>query len=413
MRLQRIALFVFCFFIIVAFTGCSILSALNPLPTPTVTPTVTITPFPPTPTNSPTATIPPYYLSATVYSGDLQVPILLYHRFVADYTMETSTAVKMRYSDFTNQLEALYENGFTLIPLKDWLSGDFVVPIGRKPLIFTMDDFWFADQLFLEDDGMPSIYSGIGILWEFSKNHPEFGFSVAVFSNMGDKYYADKHVEDFFFIGDDDTWKTKLGQTIAWAIENGVDPYNHLWKHPLLPITNTSDIQEQIAQNDLDTRYFLNRAGRSDLFPELGNIIALPFGQWPATVAGVNILKNYKDPEGQPVAAIMEAYNLDAAQLTDSVFSEGFDHYSVPRITASNYMVQFVIDNKDKVPTAMNCQIGPLDEQESSNIEVLTGLIGSAVSNSTCPPGVYNINGNVFVARDGTVSVFKLADSNE
>jgi len=46
----------------------------------------------------------------------------------------------------------------------------------------------------------------------------------------------------------------KLGDTIAWAIENGVEPYNHLFRHPLLSITADKDIRWQIEENDRVTR---------------------------------------------------------------------------------------------------------------------------------------------------------------
>ena len=201
--------------LVLVITGCSVASAFSPTATPSLTPLPTETP---TPTVTPTATEIPFYVDAKVYLENLQVPILIYHRFVGDDALETSTSTKMRYSDFKAQLQSLYDNGYSLVSLQDWMDGTFDVPIGRKPLIITLDDLWFADQLFLEDDGTPSIYSGIGILWAFSQEHPDFGFSAAGFSNMGDKKTADKHVEDYFFISDGDVWMDRLGLTMAWPL---------------------------------------------------------------------------------------------------------------------------------------------------------------------------------------------------
>ena len=146
----------------------------------------------------------------------------------------------MQLREFRNELQTLYDNNFSLVSLKSWVDGTFNVPPGKKPLIITMDDLWFANQLFIQPDGIPSELSGIGILWKFSQEHPDFGFHVAGFAIMGDKLYAYKQVEDEFFTGDNETWNSKtwkkeLGATIAWAIDHGVEVYNHTLLHPNYP----------------------------------------------------------------------------------------------------------------------------------------------------------------------------------
>ena len=110
-----------------SLTGCSVVSAFSPTQTPTNTPLPTLTP---TPTVTPTPTEVPFFLNATVMSGNLQVPILLYHRFVPDYA--NTDATQMRLSDFKTEIQTLYDNGFYLISLKDWLDGTFAVPVGKK-----------------------------------------------------------------------------------------------------------------------------------------------------------------------------------------------------------------------------------------------------------------------------------------
>ncbi len=395
--------------VLFSMTGCSVVSAFSPTETPTNTPQPTLTP---TPTITPTPTQIPFYLNATVWSGNLQVPIVLYHRFVPDYA--NTDATQMRLSDFREEIQTLYDNGFYLVSLEDWLTGTFVTPVGKKPLIITLDDLWFADQLYINPDGTPSQNSGLGLLWQFSQEHPDFGFAAAGFSNMGDKYYGDKQVGDVFQLGDGDAWKTKLGETITWAVDHGIEPYNHLYKHPLLSImTSNSDIQWQIQMNDADTRYFLSLVGREDLYPKLGNIIALPFGEWPATESGVNVLKKYKNPEGKPVQGIMEAYNLGEQELTPSIFSDGFDAFKIARLTASKNMIKWIVSEKDSIPTAQNCQLGPLEESQSGDLNLIQTAIQTAVSSQACPEGVYNVNGSVFIAKGGVVTLFKAAGQGE
>jgi len=88
---------------------------------------------------------------------------------------------------------------------------------------------------------------------------PGFRIQRRRFSNMGDKYYGDVRLGDHFvYSGNKDAMWHKLGDTIAWAIENGVEPYNHLFRHPLLSITADKDIRWQIEENDRVTVIILS-----------------------------------------------------------------------------------------------------------------------------------------------------------
>lgn len=383
-------------------SGCAVAQSFMPTETPTSTatslPTATALP-----TATPTPTEVPFFVDATVMSLNQQVPILLYHRFIPDD--ETKNAITfINLSEFRNELQALYDNGFSLVSLKSWMDGTYLVPPGRKPLIITLDDFWFADQIYVGEDGIPSAFSGMGVLWQFSQEHPDFGFSAAGFSNMGDKYYGDRQIGNRFFYGDNlDAMYLKLGQTIAWALENGVEPYNHLVLHPLLSKTDDKDIQWQIEENDRLTRYYLEKAGRADLIPLLGNMIALPYGEWPVTYSGIDILKNYRNQEGEPVEAIFEAYLLSDAQLTPSVYSPEFDRYNIARITESAYMIQWIVEQANNLPSAQTCQLGPLQQEQVADQVVIQGLISNALSSGSCAEGVYHVGDLIFIARDGSV----------
>lgn len=386
-------------------SGCSVLAVFQPTATVTPLPTSTPTPLPPTPT--PTATKIPYYAEATVFSGDLQVPILIYHRFIPDFDGKT-TSMKMQYSEFKNELQTLYDAGFSLISLKSWIDGTFIVPEGRKPLIITMDDAWFADQIYINEDGTPSEYSAIGIMWRFANEHPDFGFHAALFAIMGDKYYADVFLtqQQRFIVSEGNAWKDKLGNTMVWALENGIEVGNHTFLHPRLSeIKKDADIYYQLSQNDIYTRTFLERVGRSDLYEKLDNIIALPEGKWPATQSGKDVVLNYIDPEGDPVIAVMEAYNMDAVQFTPSYFSKGFNPFAIPRITASPYFINYIVENKNLIPTASICELGPLDEELANDKATLSKAVEDAVEFGQCPQGVYHVNGFIFYIQDGNLTV--------
>lgn len=389
--------------------GCTMAQPFTPTSTASVTQVPTATLIPPTPTLTPTATEVPFYLTATYFTGELQVPILIYHQFFPDQYGPTD-ATKMQLSEFKNELQTFYDSGFSLVSLKSWIDGTFVVPAGRKPLVLTIDDGWSGDQLFIQPDGTPSDISGIGLLWKFSQEHPDFGFHPTVFAIMGDKYYPDKQVGDRFLISDGQEWfsplwRQKLGNTIAWAIENGVEVYNHSLTHPDLSVTSNTEIQRQLLENDWVVRDLLEEVGRQDLVEKLDNVIALPEGKWPSTESGKRVVLNYKNPERKPVLAVMEAYNMDAAQFTPSYFTEGFSPFAIPRITASSSMTTFIVENKDMIPTALTCQLGPLEQVQANDKLTLKDLISAAISSGSCQDGVYHVQGYIFLTDNGRVTM--------
>lgn len=78
-------------------------------------------------------------LPAPLLAGELNVPILLYHRFgptVAD-SMTITTPV------LTEHLDYLKKNGFTVIPLRrlvNYLNKNDLKPLPKKPVVIVADD---------------------------------------------------------------------------------------------------------------------------------------------------------------------------------------------------------------------------------------------------------------------------------
>jgi hypothetical protein len=114
---------------------------------------------------------------------------LNYHRFTPNPRDETSGMVRYL-GDLKADLQAFYDSGYSLISLDDLLSGNIRVPEGRRPLILTIDDAYFANQFSLDDQGEISECSAVGTICQFSQEHPDFGFEIAMFANFGDKHYG-------------------------------------------------------------------------------------------------------------------------------------------------------------------------------------------------------------------------------
>jgi len=371
------------------------LTATLPLP-PTITATPTII-------SSPTETPVPVFINATLWTSDPQVPILVYHRFYQDY-QNYSTNTKIRLSDFKNSIQALYEAGYTLVSLESWLKGDMHMPAGRRPLIITIDDLFFADQISLNEDGTPTQNSGIGILWQFYQDHPDFGFNLSLFYNLGDKYYGNVKVGDWWQKGPG--WEDSLANVIAWCIEHGALPYNHFFTHPKLSLlTNAKDFTYQAEENEKALREFLARIGKENLANELDNIISIPYGDWPTDAEVMSALQNYVSTNGKPLLGIMDIDFAIRAKYLQPIYSPNFHRLKIPRIVGNADAINLLVRDKEKFPLSQNCQLGPVDMNKLSDQKYIMQLIAA----SRCPDGVYSLEQGLFRMQNSIVTPILVA----
>lgn len=355
--------------------------AESTMPTPA---TATIS----TPETIPSATVAPTkeqsYLSATVWSKDPIVPVLTYHQFQEH---GISGATHVRLDDFRAELESLSEAGYTLVPLGRWLDGDLRVPAGKRPLIFTMDDLFYRNQIRFLPDGMIDPASGLGMAYEFSQVHPDFGFSWALFSNLGDKPYIDEQNPLI------------LADAIVWCIDHGAMVYNHTYTHALLTETSPTGITWELSANDTELNHLLELAQRPDLIPKLGNILALPFGRWPRDAAAENSLINYRNPSGVQIQAIMNIDYIYRPTYLVAPYMPEFKRWDLPRIVATVDAVDFYAKNAANAPTAQSCELGPLQLDRSGVANYVAEQIDQAIQLGRCPPGIYATGQYVFRAQ--------------
>lgn len=355
------------------------LAPAQPTSSTTLTPTQTVIP-------SPTAEL--VYLDVTVWTEEPRVPMLTYHQLAPD-TSEYSTGHKVRVSDLRAQLEGLNDAGFTLVAVEEWINGNISVLRGRRPLIISMDDLFFNNQITLDADGVPRTDTSIGIFWQFAQEHPEFGFRLTLFASLGDKWFADP---------DDPNWRVKLAQAIVWCLDHGAGVYNHTYSHSRLDLTDPPGVKSELRKNDLFLRELLTLIGREDLIPRLGNMLALPYGHSP-DANGTYVMRHYENPEGLPMQAIFAIDINERAGFVPPPYSPKFDRFHIPRIEARPATIQYLLDHKDDFPAAESCRLGPLDPARladknyiAAQIELMTGL-------EICPTGIYALNGWIFDAR--------------
>lgn len=362
---------------------------LIPTAVPTFTPTVE-------PTSTPTQ-VPSTPVTATVWESDPYIVILTYHQFAANIAKQ-STGLKVRFEDFEHQLNQIYDAGFSLVPLEEWLAGQMVVPEGRRPLILSLDDLYFNNQIRLDENGIPRSDTGLGILWDFYQDHPDFGYSAALFVNLGNKLYANP---------DDPGWEMELANTIAWGMDHDLMPYNHFYTHPRLDWSSGSSILWEAEQNDLYLRQLLRMAGREDLIPRLGNILALTYGVWPQR-GDIETMLGYINPEGAPVQAVMEIDRISLEMYLFPPYAPGFNRYHVPRHVASPSAVDFLVANAEKFPRAQVCDLGNVPDSILAQPESLAQYVGSEASLRGCPEGVYVVQEYLFRVQGGTAEILEI-----
>jgi len=365
--------------ILVSVIACAQSSASTPSPVPQATPASTNIPVV---MQQPTQI--PSYVLASVWQTDPVVPILLYHRFK---TNSPSTANLVSHPDFQDELETLYKSGYATISVEKWLEGDLRVPEGKRPLVLSMDDLFYRNQIALTPEGTPSEQTGLGLAWKFSQEHPDFGFHWALFSNLGDKPFGE---------GPQVEQDIQLANVIAWCIENDAMVYNHTFRHSHLNRTIGLGITSELKSNDLALRKLLTLINRQDLIPKVGNLFAVPAGQWPITEEARNALYGYKNPEGIPLQAIFDVDFIVRPNFMSAPYAKDFDRWKLPRMVATMAAVKYLKENKELIPVAHQCEVGPLNKAWTGNESYMRRQVLDMVQSGKCSEGVYALENFVF-----------------
>ena len=235
-----------------------------------------------------------------------KVMILEYHLIEAPEARWARTP-----ANFRRDLERLYQEGYRLIGLNDYLDGKIALPSGTTPVILTFDDSSPGQFRFIEKNGRPEVdpESAVGILEPFAKEHPDFGLKATFYVLPGAK-------QPHKLFGQPEHEKAKLNYLATRGFEIG----NHTLWHANLSKYQEDTVRGQIAQaqkwiQDLVPGYRLRT-------------LALPMGAYPkkiewATRGTVNGT-SYQN----------EAILMVAGGPAPSPFSRNFDRFRLPRIQA-------------------------------------------------------------------------------
>lgn len=183
-----------------------------------------------------------------------QVMILMYHGIGSKEEEWVRTS-----DNFRKDLEVLYDKGYRLIPLKDFIENDIKVEAGYTPVVLTFDDGLENQFKYIEENGVKKIDPdcAIGILEDFYKKHPDFGRAASFYV-----YYPIPFRQ-----------KELIKEKFDFLVSNGYEIGNHAYTHENLGKLDAAGVQKALGLNVKNTQTYLPGY---DVFS-----LALPYGAAP------------------------------------------------------------------------------------------------------------------------------------
>lgn len=238
-----------------------------------------------------------------------RVMILEYHKIEEPEARWSRTP-----ENLLRDLERLWERGYRLVGLSDFIDGKIDLPKGTSPVILTFDDSSPGQFRMNQRNGKVEIdpTSAVAILERFAKGHPEFGLKATFFVLPG--------VEPIHrLFGQPEFAKAKL----EYLIQRGFELGNHTLWHAQLGKYPEATVRKQVA---------MGQKWVTDLVPGYRmRTLALPLGSFPkdlgwaisGTVDGVTyrhdaILRETGGAAWPPYKKRFDPYRLPRIQALES-----------------------------------------------------------------------------------------------
>jgi peptidoglycan/xylan/chitin deacetylase (PgdA/CDA1 family) len=179
-----------------------------------------------------------------------QVPVLMYHRLVA----QPKSVYERTPADFTAELERLAAEDYVPVTTAELVSRRLDLPAGAHPVVLTFDD-GDPSTFRLTPQGQPEPGTAVRILLDVAAAHPRF------------RPVASLYVNEHPFGGDPD------GRALRWLAEHHFEIGNHTRHHTNLRTAAEPAVTAAIAEEDA-----LIRQAVPGYRP---TTLALPYGSRP------------------------------------------------------------------------------------------------------------------------------------
>lgn len=139
--------------------------------------------------------------------------------------------------NFIKDLTYMYENGYRLVSMSDYLNMTIDIEAGKTPIVLTFDDGLSTTFSLIETDNGLEVDpdSAIGLLEAFIEEHPDFGRAGALFI----------HDTKANFRGDG-----TAVERLKWLIDKGYEIGNHSATHADLSKLDEVSLIKEIGQVD-------------------------------------------------------------------------------------------------------------------------------------------------------------------
>jgi len=166
---------------------------------------------------------------------------------------------------FRQDLQRLYDQGYRLLSLRDFVRNQITTPAGFTPVVLTFDDASPGQFRYLDRGGQESLdpNCAVGLLQAFAQDHPDFGLE-ATFFVLWDRAFGTPQDMD---------------RKVQHLIELGLDIGNHTWGHANLRELDAAGLRKQLGRS-------VKRARKA--LPDYPfDLLALPHGAIPRNEAGL------------------------------------------------------------------------------------------------------------------------------
>jgi peptidoglycan/xylan/chitin deacetylase (PgdA/CDA1 family) len=215
--------------------------------------------------------------------------------------------------NFRKDLEMLYESDYYPIPLQDLINGNIRTPAGKTPFVITFDDSSAGQFRYLKKEGRLEIdpKSGVGIMEQFKKEHPDFPLTATFYVLPGTG-------RNNRLFGQEEYIREKLN----FLVNNGYEIGNHSYWHENLGKVDDLAVQKQLALAVREIQSFVpGYQVRS---------FALPYGIHPKN----RILA--RQGEHQGIKYSHNSVMLVGSGPVPSPYSTEFNPYKMERIQAGD-----------------------------------------------------------------------------
>ncbi len=207
----------------------------------------------PEPTAEPAATpepTPPIDLEKTKPNEAGEIPIVMFHAFVEETEPDESASTSFKqytqsFAYFKDLLGRLYDMGYRMTSMNDFLSNSIAVEAGYKPVIFTFDDSSASQFSLIEENGelVVNPQCAVAVMLDFYKEHPDFGLEGTFYVNLGASPFYEERTEGTPLAG-------TAQERLQYLIDLGFEVGNHTYSHYSLPDARDAEtVMYEVGKN--------------------------------------------------------------------------------------------------------------------------------------------------------------------